>query len=189
MSTRDLSDTPEHPTVISTDRVFDGAIWDVVRERFDYNGDVLRRDYVDHPGASAVVALDPDNNVLLLRQYRHPVRSRNWELPAGLLDVPGEDPAEAAHRELAEEAGYAASDMVHLVTLNVTPGGSNEVIHIFLATGLRQVDHDFVATGEEADLEVAFWPLSDAVDAAMSGQIRNQISVTGLLAAHVHQRS
>lgn len=189
MSKQELSDTPEHPTVLSTDRVFDGAIWNVVREHFDYNAEVLRRDYVDHPGASAVVALDANNNVLLLRQYRHPVRSRNWELPAGLLDVPGEDPAEAAHRELAEEAGYAANDMVHLVTLNVTPGGSNEVIHIFLATGLREVDHDFVATGEEADLEVAFWPLAEAVAAAMAGRIRNQISVTGLLVAHAHQQS
>lgn len=189
MSKQELSDTPEHPTVISTDRVFDGAIWDVVREHFEYNAEVLRRDYVDHPGASAVVALDSHNNVLLLRQYRHPVRSRNWELPAGLLDVPGEDPVNAAHRELAEEAGYGASNMDHLVTLNVTPGGSNEVIHIFLATGLHKVVHDFVATGEEADLEVAFWPLSEAVSAALAGRIRNQISVTGLLAAHVHQQS
>jgi ADP-ribose pyrophosphatase len=189
VSEQELTDTPEEPTVISHDLVFDGVIWDVVRERFDYNGELLRRDYVDHPGASAVVALDDDNNVLMLRQYRHPVRSRNWELPAGLLDVPGEDPAKAAHRELAEEAGYAASEMAHLVTLNVTPGGSNEVIHIFLASGLREVDHDFVATGEEADLEVVFWPLAEAVAAAMAGRIANQISVTGLLAAHVHQQS
>lgn len=184
MSSTELRDTPEQPTITARETVYDGAIWDVVRETFDYGEGALTRDFVDHPGASAVVALNDEDEVLMLRQYRHPVRSRNWELPAGLLDMPGEDPAEAAHRELAEEASYHADSMEHMVTLNVTPGGSNELIHIFLATGLHEISHDYVRTGEEADLEVHFFPLRDAVDAALDGKIANQISVTGLLAAH-----
>lgn len=183
-----LADSPESPVVSRHDVVYDGAIWNVVRDTFDYGDTRLVRDYVDHPGASAVVALDDDNQVLLLRQYRHPVRSRNWELPAGLLDMPGEDPVEAAHRELAEEANYRAETMDHLMTLNVTPGGSNEVIHIYLARGLHPIDHDYERTGEEADLEVAWWPLEEAIEAVLDGRISNQISVTGLLATHVRQQ-
>ena len=102
MSHDQLRDDPEHPAVRTRDTVYEGAIWDIVRETFSYGDSELRRDFVDHPGASAVVALDDENRVLLVRQYRHPVRSRNWELPAGLLDMPGEDPADAAHRELAK---------------------------------------------------------------------------------------
>jgi len=178
-----LGDADEVPEVHSRDTVYDGAIWNVVRERFDYGDTELIRDFVDHPGASAIVALDDDENVVLLRQYRHPVRSRNWELPAGLLDMPGEDPAEAAHRELAEEASMRADRMDHMVTLNVSPGGSNEVIHLFLARGLHPVESDFVRTGEEADMEVHWVPLKEAVSACLEGKIANQIAVTGLLIA------
>ena len=188
--TRDqLVDTPEETPVSLRETVYTGAVWDVVRETFDYGDGQLVRDFVNHTGASAVVALNETDEVLLLRQYRHPVRSRNWELPAGLLDQPGEDPRECAIRELAEEASYEASDWTHMTTLNVSPGGSNELIHIFLARGLSMVSHDYVRTGEEADLEVVFWPLAEAVQAALHGKIRNQISVTGLLFAHLwHER-
>lgn len=181
----ELRDSAEHPEIVSTETVYNGAVWDVAKETFHYGEGELTRDYVNHPGASAVVAVNDSGEVLLLRQYRHPVRSRNWELPAGLLDVPGEDPVECAHRELAEEADYRADEMIHLSTLNVSPGGSNETINIYLARGLHPVEHDYVKTGEEADLEVRFWPLDKAVDAAMSGLMRNQISVTGILMAHV----
>ncbi len=178
-------DTPELPNISSTHTVYHGAVWDVVRETFDYRGEVLDRDFVDHPGAAAVVALDEQRRVLLLRQYRHPVRSRNWEIPAGLLDMPGEDPEECAHRELAEEASYSAETLTHLGTFNVSPGGSNEVIHIYLAEGLRPIAHEFERTGEEADLEVEFWPLHAAVQAVIEGRIANQIAAIALLLAHV----
>jgi 8-oxo-dGTP pyrophosphatase MutT (NUDIX family) len=180
-----LGDTPEDPVVSARETVYRGAVWDVVRETFDYGDGELTRDFVNHTGASAVVALNEDDEVLLLRQYRHPVRSRNWELPAGLLDQPGEDPLECARRELAEEASYQATEWTRMCTLNVSPGGSNELIHIFLARGLAPIEHDYERTGEEADLEVQFWPLSEAVAAAVDGRIHNQISVTGLLFAHV----
>jgi ADP-ribose pyrophosphatase len=189
VSQENLRDTAEEATVSLRETVYTGAVWDVVRETFDYGDGELTRDFVNHTGASAVVALNDNDEVLLLRQYRHPVRSRNWELPAGLLDQPGEDPRECAIRELAEEASYQAGQWTHMTTLNVSPGGSNELIHIFLARDLSPVTHDYVRTGEEADLEVAFWPLGDAVQAALNGHIRNQISVTGLLFAHLwHER-
>lgn len=164
--------------------VFRGAVWDVREDVIDYPGGSFARHYVDHPGASCVVALDGDRNVVLLQQYRHPIRLRNIEIPAGLLDTPGEDPLECAKRELAEEAGYAAASWHHMATLNVSPGGSNEVIHMFLAEDLTPVVTDFVKTHEEADMEVILSPLSEAVAACLRGDITNQIAVTALLMAH-----
>jgi NTP pyrophosphohydrolases including oxidative damage repair enzymes len=174
--------------VLTTETVYAGAIWNVVRETFAYNDDVLSRDYVDHTGAVAIVALTEDDEVMMIRQYRHSIRSLNWEIPAGLLDIPGEDPLVCGKRELAEEADLEAAQWEFLTTLNTTPGGSNEFIHIYLATGLAALTHDYVRTGEEADLEKRFVPLKDAVGAAVTGKIRNQIAVTALLAAYVHRQ-
>lgn len=186
MSTGSPHDQSESPVVIQHETVYQGAVWDVVRDVFHYGKGTLQRDYVNHPGASAVVAVDENNQVVLLKQYRHPVRSRNWEIPAGLLDQPGEDPLECAIRELAEEANLAASSMTHLGTFNVSPGGSNEVIHIYLARGLSEVEHDFEKTGEEEDLEVHRVPLIEAVGAVIAGQVKNQIAAMGLLLADRH---
>lgn len=174
--------------VSSTSTVYRGAIWDVVRDEFTYNGETLVRDYVDHTGAVAIVALNDDDEIMMIRQYRHSIRTLNWEIPAGLLDVPGEDPLECAKRELAEEADLQAEYWEYLTTLNTTPGGSNEFIHIYVATGLGHVEHHYVRTGEEADLEMRFVPLTEAVEASVTGKIRNQIAVTAILAAHVHRR-
>jgi 8-oxo-dGTP pyrophosphatase MutT (NUDIX family) len=183
-----LSDTPESYPVTSTDIVFHGAVWNVRQDVIDYPGGSLSRHFVDHPGAACVVAIDESDNVVLLRQYRHPVGLRNIEIPAGLLDIPGEDPLVCAKRELAEEAGLAAHSWTKLMTLNVSPGGSNEIIHIFLAEDLTEVPTDFVKTGEEADMTIHRAPLSWAVDACFEGLISNQIAVTALLAAHVSRR-
>jgi ADP-ribose pyrophosphatase len=181
-------DEPRHIEALSRETVFDGAVWDVVRETFDYNGTVLRRDFVDHTGAVGVVAINEDGDVMMIRQYRHAIRSHNWEIPAGLLDIPGEDPLECAKRELAEEVDLEADHWDYLMTLNTTPGGSNEFIQIYVATGLRPLTHDYVREGEEADLEKRFIPLADVVSAIMQGDIKNQIAVTAVLAAYVQQR-
>ena len=180
-------DEPRHIEALSRERVFDGAIWDVVRETFDYNGTVLRRDFIDHTGAVGVVAINDEGEVMMIRQYRHAIRSLNWEIPAGLLDIPGEDPLECAKRELAEEADLEADHWDYLMTLNTTPGGSNEFIQIYVASGLRSLSHDYVREGEEADLEKRFVPLADVVSAIMQGDIKNQIAVTALLAAYVQR--
>jgi len=181
-------DEPLSIPVLSTETVYEGAIWNVVRDTFPYNDEVLSRDYVDHTGAVAVVALNERDEVMMIRQYRHSIRTVNWEIPAGLLDIPGEDLLVCGKRELAEEADLEADHWEFLTTLNTTPGGSNEFIHIYVATGLRSLTHDYVRTGEEADLEMRFVPLRDAVEAAVTGKIRNQIAVTALLAAYVHRQ-
>lgn len=185
MSPAPLADEPRSYPVVSREKVFDGAIWDVVRETFELNGHVIARDFVDHTGAVAVVALTESNEVMLIRQYRHAIRSMNWEIPAGLLDIKGEDPLECGRRELAEEADLEADQWKFLVTLNTTPGGSNEFIHIYTARGLRPVEHSYVREAEEADLEKRFVPLEDAITAILEGRITNQIAVTALLATYV----
>jgi ADP-ribose pyrophosphatase len=88
--------------LLQSEKVYRGAIWDVSRERFDYNGEELSRDFVDHPGAVAVVALNEHDEIMMIRQYRHAIRAIDWEIPAGLLDIPGEDPLVCAKRELLE---------------------------------------------------------------------------------------
>lgn len=170
-------------TPIRREEVFAGRVWDVVSETFEYGDATLTRDFVSHPGAAAVVALDDSERVLLIQQYRHPIRTRDWELPAGLLDVPGEDPQAAAARELAEEADYAAARWEHLVSTYTTPGGNDEIIHLYLARDLREVASDFVREGEEADMVRAWVPLTEVVDAVMAGRVRNGTLVTGVLAA------
>lgn len=179
-----IEDTPQSYPVTDSAVVYEGAVWQVKREVIDYPTGVIVRDFVDHPGAACVVALDDNDNVVLLCQYRHPVARRNVEIPAGLLDVPGEDPLVCAKRELAEEAGFEAASWSHLMTLNVSPGGSNEVIHMYLAEGLTEVVSDFVKTGEEEDMSVHLVPLTEAVSACLAGKISNNIAVTALLAAY-----
>lgn len=147
------------------------------------------RETVEHPGAVGVVALDDDGNVVLVNQYRHPVRARLDELPAGILDVEGESALDAAKRELAEEARLAAGDWAVLVDLYTSPGFSNEAIRIFLARDLSEIDDPgFEPEHEERSLAVNREPLAEAVRRALTGSITNAAAVAGLLAA-VHGRA
>ncbi|MGC5012870.1 NUDIX domain-containing protein [Streptosporangium sp. DT93] len=151
------------------------------------DGEIVDRDYVVHPGSVAVVALDDRGRVLLLRQYRHPVRRLLWELPAGLRDVDGEPLHVGAARELAEETGYRAGTWHVLVDAFTSPGMANERTRIFLArdvTLLPEGESDFVRRHEEADMPLAWIPLSDAVRRAMAGMIHNSQAVAGILAAY-----
>jgi 8-oxo-dGTP pyrophosphatase MutT (NUDIX family) len=147
------------------------------------HGNVARREVVEHYGAVAVLALDDDNNVMLVYQYRQPLGRRLWELPAGLLDLGGEPPHITAGRELKEEAGLAATDWRVLVDLDSTPGFSDESVRVYLATGLTDVGRP-EAHDEEADLTLRWFPLEDAVRKVFSGEIVNSIAVAGILAAH-----
>ena len=178
------SDEPFHPTIISTELDFAGRVWDVRRDVFEYNGHEITRDYVDHPGAVAVLVLDEEGRALLIQQYRHPVRSRDWEIPAGLLDVEGEDPLLAAKRELGEEADLTASDWSHLVTYHSSPGGSNELITVFLARGISATEASYRRTEEEADILVRWVPLDDVIAGVLSGKLQNSILAIAVLAAH-----
>lgn len=141
----------EHPVVdalaprpvVETTVVHEGRVFDLRADVVDLgDGGRVTREYLDHPGAVAIVALDADERVLLLRQYRHPVRRELWEVPAGLLDVAGEDGRVAAARELAEEADLRAARWDVLVDYFTTPGGSNEALRVFLARDLSPVPDD-----------------------------------------------
>ncbi|HEY0453216.1 NUDIX hydrolase [Actinophytocola sp.] len=141
------------------------------------------REIVEHLGAVAVVALDEDDHVTLIHQYRHPLGRRIWELPAGLIDKLGEDPVETARRELVEEVGLAAGDWSVLVDVAASPGFTDEVVRVFLATDLAAVDR-VMEGDEEADLVARRFPLDEAVRMVLAGEIVNGAAVGGLLAAH-----
>ena len=178
-----LSDEPFEPEVLDSREVYRGAVWSVLEDRVRYGDGEMVRQYIDHSGAVAVVAMDEDGRVLLIQQYRHPIRERDWELPAGLLDVVGEDPMAAARRELAEEADLTASGWEPLVSMYTTPGSNSELIHIYLATGLAPAEEVFARTEEEADIRLAWVPLAEAADAVLDGRLRNGILAVGILAA------
>ena len=178
-----LRDEPVEVTVTASELVYEGRVWDVRSDTFVYGDDEIVREYVDHPGAAAVVAIDDRERVLLIQQYRHPIGHRDWEIPAGLLDIAGEPPIDAARRELAEEADLDAERIEPLLSVFTTPGGNDEVVHIFLARGLRPASATFAREAEEADIRVEWVPLDDAVEAVMSGRMRNGILVAGILAA------
>ncbi|HSV65817.1 MAG TPA: NUDIX hydrolase [Mycobacteriales bacterium] len=141
------------------------------------------REVVENLGAVAVAAVDEADRVVLIRQYRHPVRRHLWELPAGLLDVAGEPAVRTAARELYEEAHLAADRWDLLLDLNPSPGFTDEAVRVFLARGLSDVDGDrFAAEHEEADLLVQRVALDDAVRRVLAGEITNAIAVAGILA-------
>lgn len=179
----DLRDEPFEAEVAESALVYEGRVWDVRSDTLRYGDEEIVRQYVDHPGAAAIVAVDDEERVLLIQQYRHPIRHRDWEIPAGLLDVAGEPPIEAARRELAEEVDLVAASIEPLLSVFTTPGGNDEVVHIFLARGLADAPDAFARTDEEADIRVEWVPLADAVDAVLAGRMRNGILVAGILAA------
>ncbi len=178
-----LRDEPVEPQIVASDLVYRGMVWDVRSDTVRYGDGEIVRQYVDHPGAAAIVVVDDDDRVRLIQQYRHPILHRDWEIPAGLLDIAGESPLETAKRELAEEADLVASDWQPLVSVFTTPGGNDEVVHLFLARGLSPVGHAHAREAEEADIRLEWVPLADAVTGVLEGRLRNGILATGVLAA------
>jgi ADP-ribose pyrophosphatase len=172
---------------LSTEKVYEGRIWDVVSDSFQLSetGEALTRDYIDHPGAVAVLPMNDAGEVLLIRQYRHPVGMDLWETPAGLLDVEGEDFVVGAARELAEEADLTAATWNVLADFFNSPGSSSEAIRIYLARDLTEVPHDerHERTHEEAEIEFHWITLDEAVAAVLAGRLHNPSAVVGILAA------
>lgn len=177
---------PHEFRVLASEPVYEGRVISLRRDTVAMpgGGDSVR-EVVHHPGAVAVVALDDDDDVVLLRQYRHPVGTHLWELPAGLRDEDGEPPLETAKRELAEEVQLSADRWSLLLTINNSPGFSDELVQVFLAEGLHPVDRPdgFVVEHEEADMTVERVPLADALQRVFDGDIRNSSAVAGILAA------
>jgi len=146
-------------------------------------GNIATREVIEHYGAVAIVAMDDDNNIRMVYQYRHTFGRRLWELPAGLLDVAGEPPHLTAVRELKEEVGLQASTWRVLVDLNTAPGFSDESVRVYLATGLTDVARP-EAHDEEADMTMRWMPIEEAARLVLSGEVVNSIAVAGILAAH-----
>ncbi len=152
------------------------------------DGNVVGREVVEHPGAVAVVAIDDQDRILMIRQYRHPAGAMLWEIPAGLRDVAGEPLLATARRELLEEAGCEADDWRILTDYLSSPGISTERLRVFLARNLTMVpeaEREYVPEHEEAYLTVAWVPLSDAVQGALDGDLHNGVAIVGILSAYV----
>lgn len=189
MNEHTIVDTDQAVAVQRRQTVFSGAIWEVRRDTFvmDATDHALTREYIAHPGAVAIVALDEQQRVAMIRQYRHPVGQACWEIPAGLLDVAGEDALSSAQRELAEEADLEAQHWSVLIDHYPSSGSSSELIRIYLAQGITSIPaaqrHQRVA--EEASLHLRWVPLTEAVEAIMAGAVKNVNAVAGLLATHL----
>lgn len=188
--TRPVDEPAPDFTVVSSRSVYKGRIMGLrVDEVRMPGGRTATREVVEHTGAVGVVALDEEGRVVLIRQYRHPVGGWLVELPAGLLDVPGEPAYETAKRELAEEAHLRAATWHVLVDLRTSPGLSEEAVRVYLARDLTPVsDEDrHLGVEEETDLGVHRVRLDDAVASVFAGTVENSIAVAGLLAA-AHSR-
>ncbi|OEU89475.1 ADP-ribose pyrophosphatase [Streptomyces abyssalis] len=178
-----VADAPEVWEVTATETPFQGKKTGVRTDDVVMpDGSVVRRDYQVHPGSVAVLALDEEDRVLVLSQYRHPVREKLWEIPAGLLDVPGENPLHAAQRELYEEAHVKAEDWRVLADVYTTPGGSDEAVRIFLARGVGAAEGErYEVSEEEAEMELARVPVPDLVRGVLAGELHNNCLVVGVM--------
>ena len=178
-----IKDTPEEWEIRATETPFVGNKTSVRTDEVVMpDGSVVGRDYQVHPGSVGVLSLDDEGRVLLIRQYRHPVRQRMWEIPAGLLDVPGENPLHAAQRELYEEAHVKAEDWRVLTDVYPTAGGCDEAVRIFLARNLSEAEGQrFEVEDEEADMEHARVPVGELVRGILAGELHNNCLVVGLL--------
>jgi 8-oxo-dGTP pyrophosphatase MutT (NUDIX family) len=180
-----LADVVADRRVVKSTLDFHGRVWDIRTDLVDLgDGEQVERDVVVHPGAVAIIAVDDDQQVLLVQQYRHPVAALLWEPPAGLLDVAGEDPLAAAQRELFEEAGYRASRWSVLLDVFMSPGGSGEAVRIFLAQDLTPVAEAerFLGEAEERTMVTRWVPLDRARVGLFSGDLHSPLCVMGILA-------
>lgn len=169
---------------VSSETVFRGKILALRTDEVAMpGGHTARREVVEHYGAVAVAAVDDDDRLALVYQYRHALGHRLWELPAGLLDEPGEDPAETAARELREETGLVAETWRVLLDVALSPGFCDESVRVYLARGLHQAGRP-PASNEEADLTVHWVDLAAAADMVLAGEIVNATAAAGVLAAH-----
>lgn len=182
-----FGDIPAQRRVVSSQTVMRGLVWDVVRDQVELeDGQRIVREYIHHPGAVGVLALDDQDRVAFIKQYRHPVGYDLFELPAGLLDVRGELAHRCAQRELAEEADLTAARWDTLIDWFNSPGGMDEAIRVFLARDLAEVPvgQRHTRTEEEAFLTVHWVDLDQAHDAVLAGRLNNPTAVVGVLAAH-----
>lgn len=181
-----LRDVIDPRPVLSTEVIHRGLIWDVELDTVDLgDAGVVRREYIKHPGAVGILAIDDQGRAAVIDQYRHPVGMVLWEIPAGLLDVAGEPPLAAAQRELAEEADLVAGTWHVLVDFMNSPGGTSEAFRSFLARDLSLVPEGerHVREDEEQGMQVRWVPLEEIRDAILAGHLHNPGLAVSVLAA------
>lgn len=186
----ELCDTasPEHIRLKERSTGYSGHIFDVVVDDFELasSGATMSREYIRHDDAVAILAVRESvttgPEVLLIRQYRHPVGQVLWEIPAGLMDIAGEDPAHAAARELAEETDYQADSLTPIANFFASPGCSDERLTVYLAEGVTPAAQSFEREDEEAEIETAWFPLDEVVSAILSGKLQSPSLIVGVLA-------
>lgn len=193
----ELRDQAFNNPVIDHQLIYQGNVFDFVTDKVQLHTDesAVQRDYLAHPGAVAIAAVRPvagadpssrkisDWEIILVRQYRHPVRAFLWEVPAGLLDHAGEDRVSAAKRELWEEANLEAENWQVLVDFFTSPGGSSEHLRVFVAQGISEsTGKRFEACEEERDMQTAWFSLAEARDALFSGALHNPSAMASILA-------
>ncbi len=182
-----LSDVAERWPVVSNEKLAEGTVVSVRRDVVRMpDGEEVGREVVEHPGAVGILAMDEAGQVLLIRQYRHPVGRQLWEIPAGLRDVAGEPPLATAQRELLEEAGYLAADWQVLADFFTSPGITSERLRVYLARGLTSVpdaERQYVPNHEEAHLRIEWAPLDVVVSRILAGNLHNGVMMIGVLAA------
>lgn len=187
-------DTPESwPVASSEDLHRDGWVVALRADRINRPGhedeEPFRRLVVEHPGAAVVLALDEDERALVITQYRHPAKHRFVELPAGLIDYPGEDPLDVAVRELREEVAHEAAEWTPLLSTYTSPGISEEIHHFFLARGLTATDRDgFELEHEEAEMSIHWVPFEELLEAVLTGKATDSPLVQAVLAYAVLRR-
>lgn len=179
-----MTNTGTHTfTVTDSELLLESPILAVRRDTLIMPGGVkAQREIVEHFGAVAVVAFDGEN-IAMVRQYRHCVKDRLWELPAGLLDIADEDALPGAQRELIEEAGLEAGKWSVLTDLVTSPGFCDEAVRVYLAQDLSTVEQPVAEGDEEADMTLEWFPLETARDMIFAGDIVNSIAIAGILAA------
>lgn len=188
----ELADQIGGRPVTSSQVAFHGMVWDVRREVVDLGrAGQVTREFVQHPGAVGVLALDDEGRVALVHQYRHPVGMTMWEIPAGLLDVEGEGPLDAARRELAEEADLQAERWDVLLDWVLSPGGSCEAFRCYLARGVRPVPDGerHAREGEELEMPTHWFALDEVHHAVLAGRLHNSALVVAVLAANASRNA
>ena len=171
---------------VSSEDIFDGKLLHVKRDTVTLpNGNIATREWIKHPGASSVIPITSEGEVILVRQYRYPIGKVTLEVPAGKLDAPDEDPLVCARRELSEETGYEAKNITKLSTIATTVGFSNEYIHMYMAEGLTPGKQH---PDDDEFIHVVKMPLDEAVRMVLDGRICDAKSAASILLVERYMR-
>ncbi len=171
------------PKTIKSEKLFHGRIFDLIIEDFEeQDGSIHKCEIISHPGGGVIIPLFENGDVLLVKQFRYPNKKFILEAPAGKLE-PNEDPLDCAKRELSEETGYIADKFVKLTAMYTTPGFCNEVLHIYLATGLHKSKHGQNLDDGEQSLTVETLPLTRVIEMITNGEIVDGKTIVGIFLA------